>query len=359
MIQRICDAVKQKADAMLITSPINIRYVTSFNCSAGFCLVLRDKVYLLLDFRYFESAKTKQKNGFAHKNVDIVLQENSVYEQIKNMLTDCKTVLFEDKTLTYRQYCTLKEKLCDFELVPGSDVIDKLRASKTQYEIENIKKAQSITDKTFEYMLGIISDNVGKSYFTENYAVNMLEQYMKEQGAQTNAFDTIFLTGTKTSLPHGTPENTVVSKGFLTIDFGAKYDGYCSDMTRTLCIGKPDVQMLKVYNTVLEAQNRAFEKICAGVAGKHIDNIARDFIYQNGYKGCFGHSLGHSLGLDIHEWPNFSPSEEGLIPENAVISVEPGIYLEGKYGVRIEDIVRVTDKGFENLTKSKKELIVI
>lgn len=359
MIQRICDAVKQKADAFLVTSGKNIRYITSFACSSGFCVVLKDKVYLILDFRYFESAKIKQNNGLIQKDIDIVLQENNVYEQIKALLFGNKSILFEDKCISYRQYCTLKEKLCGFELVSGSDVIDKLRASKTESEIENIKKAQCITDKTFEYMLGIISDNVGKNDFTERNAVILLEQYMKTQGADGIAFDTIFLSAQKTSLPHGTPDDTAVSKGFLTIDFGAKYNGYCSDMTRTLCIGKPDKEMLKVYNTVLEAQKRAFEGIISGVVGKDVDKLARDYIYQNGYAGCFGHSLGHSLGLDIHEGPNFSPSEEGVIPDNAVISVEPGIYLEGKFGVRIEDIVRVTKNGFENLTHSKKELIVI
>ncbi len=359
MIRKIAKAVNSKSDAFLITSDKNIRYVTSFCSSAGFCLVVKERIYLIVDFRYYESAKIKQNNGLIDKNIEILLQQNNVYEQIITLLKDCKKIMFEDKTVSFRQYCTFKEKFSKFDLVSGSYVLDELRSSKFEYEIENIVKAQSITDKTFDYMLGVISDNVGKNDFTERKAVILLEQYMKTQGADGVAFDTIFLSGQKTSLPHGTPDDTVVANGFLTIDFGAKYNGYCSDMTRTLCIGKPDDDMKRVYNTVLEAQSRAFDGIYAGVLGKDIDKLARDYIDQSGYKGAFGHSLGHSLGLDIHEGPNFSPSEEKIIPENAVISVEPGIYLKGKYGVRIEDIVRVTQNGFLNLTQSKKELVII
>ena len=207
-------------------------------------------------------------------------------------------------------------------------------------------------------MLSFISDNLGKKDFTERALALELEYFMFRNGADTKAFNTIAVSGKKSSLPHGVPEDIPVAQGFLTMDFGAKVGGYCSDMTRTVYIGKPSDEEIKVYNTVLAAQNAAFPVIHGGVLGKDVDKAARDVIEGAGYTGAFGHSLGHSLGMEVHERPNFSPSEQGVVPSGAVLSVEPGIYLEGKYGVRIEDIVFVTDEGCENLTHSSKELVV-
>ncbi len=357
--QKLKSLVKQNGDALLLLSPVNRRYVTGFASSDGYVLCIGDKIYNILDFRYFESAKIKQNEGKIDKNVEIVLQDKAPFEIVKDLLGDSKTLLVEQDFISFSMYKKLENAFKNITLCDGSKMLNECRMQKTAEEISKIKKAQSITDLAFSHILDFISDNVSRKDFSEKSIALEIECFMKKNGADDIAFDTICVSGTKSSLPHGTPSYEPLQKGFLTMDFGAKYDGYCSDMTRTICVGNPTDEMKKVYNTVLEAQNRGFEKIKANVIGSVPDKAARDFIDNTGFKGAFGHSLGHSLGLEIHESPNFSPKCDKEIPENAVLSVEPGIYLEGKFGVRIEDIVRVTKDSYENLTHSPKELVVI
>lgn len=357
---KICEKVAEKADAMILLSPTNRRYVTSFQSSAGTVVVKNGKITFFTDFRYYESACIKQKQGIMDEDIEIRLQDAKYMDNLKELLSDCKTVLFEDGFVSFGTYNWYKNSLDFAELTPGgSGIMAEIRSIKTAQELANIVKAQEITDKTFSFAVKYISDNIHRADFTERELQLEMDYFMLRCGADGLAFDTIAISGKKSALPHGAPENIPVSTGFLTMDFGAKYGGYCSDMTRTVCIGKPDEEMLKVYNTVLDAQKAAFEVICADVIGKEPDLAARSVIDGAGYAGTFGHSLGHSLGLEIHEGPNFASGVESPIPENVVISVEPGIYLEGKYGVRIEDIVRVKQGGFDNLTRSTKELIVI
>lgn len=359
-IKKLSAGLSGKADALVVLSPVNRSYVTGFASSDGYCVVKNDEVVFITDFRYFESVQIKQQKGDIDKDVKLVLQDKNVWFQLKEILSDCRTLMFEENYVSVALHESLKKTFSDKEIVfGGSALLSQCRSIKTPQELELIKKAQSITDKTFTYMLSFISDNAGKKDFTENALSLELEYFMFRNGADTKAFNTIAVSGKKSSLPHGVPENIPVSKGFLTMDFGAKCDGYCSDMTRTVYIGTPYDEEIKVYNTVLSAQNAAFPVIHAGVVGMEVDKAARDVIENAGYKGAFGHSLGHSLGMEVHERPNFSPSEQGIIPCGAILSVEPGIYLEGKYGVRIEDIVYVTDNGYENLTNSSKELFVI
>jgi len=357
---RLVSKLSGKADGLILLSYVNRSYITSFSSSDGYCIVKPDEIVFITDFRYYESACIKQQKGLIDKDIKLVLQGKNVWMQIKEIVSGCKKLMFEENHVSVAMYENMKKTFSDKELVTGaSQLLSECRSIKTSYELSLIKKAQSITDKTYTYMLSFISDNVGKPDFTEKNLALELEYFMYKNGADTKAFDTIAVSGKKSSLPHGTPEDVPVSKGFLTMDFGAKVGGYCSDMTRTVYIGKPSDEEVKVYNTVLCAQNAAFPVICGGVIGSEVDKAARDVIENAGYKGAFGHSLGHSLGMDVHERPNFSPSEQGWIPAGAVISVEPGIYLEGKYGVRIEDIVFVKEDGFENLTHSFKELFVI
>ena len=358
--KQICDLVKEKADAFIILSPVNRRYVTSFESSAGAVVIYDGKITFFTDFRYYESACIKKQQGLMDADIEICLQDTKFMENIKQMLSDCKTILFEDGFVSYSTYNVYKKSFDFAELVPGgSELMSSIRSVKTEEELCNIIKAQEITDKTFYYAVKYISDNIHRTDFTERELQLEMDYFMLHCGADGLSFDTIAISGKKSALPHGVPENIPVSKGFLTMDFGARCVGYCSDMTRTICIGKPDHEMLRVYNTVLCAQNAAFEVIRADVVGKEPDIAARTVIDGAGYAGRFGHSLGHSLGLEIHERPNFASGAEITIPENAVISVEPGIYLEGKYGVRIEDIVCIKKGGFINLTHSTKELIVI
>ncbi len=357
---KICEKVAEKADALILLSPVNRRYVTSFQSSAGTVVVRNGKITFFTDFRYYESACIKQKQGIMDEDIDVRLQDGKFMETLKDLLSGCEKILFEDGFLSYGTYNWYNNSIDFAELIPGgSGIMAEIRGIKTEEELSNIVKAQEITDKTFTFAVKYISDNIHRSDFTERELQLEMDYYMLRNGAEGLSFDTIAISGKKSSLPHGAPENIPVSKGFLTMDFGAKYGGYCSDMTRTICIGKPDDEMLKVYNTVFDAQKAAFEVIRAGILGKEADLAARSVIDGAGYAGTFGHSLGHSLGLEIHEGPNFASGVEAIIPENVVISVEPGIYLEGRYGVRIEDIVRVRDGGFDNLTLSSKELIVI
>lgn len=356
-VEKIRKRIADETSALLITSDSNRLYASGFKSSAGFMLVSKEECNLYLDSRYCEMAKIAKSQGKLQPETMVLPIEKKRREYISDFCerNKIKTLLCEDRSLTVYQYSQLEGEtsgICKISCM-GS-LLEDCRVSKDESETELIKKAQKITDMAFSHILGYITPNV-----TEMDVALELEYFMRKNGAESTAFETICVSGTKSSLPHGKPENIKLGKGFLTMDYGAKYQGYCSDMTRTVCIGRPTDEMKKVYDTVLEAQKRAFNEISAGIIGKKVDAAARDYIYSQGYKGCFGHGLGHSLGIDIHESPNFSPSCDIEIPKGAILSVEPGIYLEGKFGVRIEDIVKISDFGFENLTQSTKELIII
>jgi len=356
-IERIRQRLSSDTEALLITSDSNRLYASGFRSSAGFMLISKDKSLLYLDSRYCEMAKIAKEKGKLQSETEVFLIEKKRREYIGDFCKsyNIKTLLCEDRSLTVAEFRQLEGETSGICKISGmGSLIEDCRICKDEDEITNIKAAQKITDMAFTHILGFITPDV-----TETDVALELEWFMRKNGSEGTAFETICVSGAKSSLPHGKPENIKLGKGFLTMDYGAKVNGYCSDMTRTVCIGKPDEEMLRVYNTVLEAQKRALDAICAGITGRMADAAARDHIYANGYKGCFGHSLGHSLGIDIHEAPNFSPNCELEIPENAVLSVEPGVYIEGKYGVRIEDIVKISEFGCENLTESTKELIII
>lgn len=358
--EKIKNVSDKEFDAVLVMSPINRRYITSFPSSAGFVLITPQKTVFITDFRYYGSALEAQKTGKIDTGIEILLQDGKVWDNISQIFSNSHNILIEESYLTISTLDGLKGRLSDKNLVNGASyAIAKLRSIKTDEEVGFITKAQEITDRAFTHILGFLSDNIGKPDFTEAKVALELEYFMRANGAEGIAFDTIAVGGIKSAMPHGVPESIPVSNGFLTMDFGAKYNGYCSDMTRTICIGNPTDKMRTIYNTVLEAQLKALDLISAERTGAEIDAAARDFINNNGYEGKFGHALGHSLGLEIHESPNFSAGETGLIPQGAVISVEPGIYLDGEFGVRIEDIVNITENGCKNLTKSTKELIIL
>ncbi len=355
-IEKLRNAIIGKADAFLITDDISRRYVFGFDSSAGTGVVTQNRAVLFLDFRYYEKALVEQNEGRLPADISILPANGTRTEMIGSFFKEenISRVLFEDRRTTFYDFQILQKHLCDICFLPSDGIIEHLRAAKDEYELSMIEKAQSITDSAFTHIVSFI-----KKGMTESEVTLELEYFMRKNGADGLAFDTICVSGKKTSMPHGTPDNTVIGDGFLTLDFGARFGGYCSDMTRTICVGKPDSDMLKIYDTVLKAQAAAFERIKEGVCGSYVDAAARDLIYDAGYEGCFGHSTGHSLGLEIHESPNFSPRETNKIPGNSVLSVEPGIYIEGKYGVRIEDIVILTENGYKNLTNSTKDIIII
>jgi Xaa-Pro aminopeptidase len=228
-----------------------------------------------------------------------------------------------------------------------------LREVKDKGEIEKINQAQIITDMAFEHILGILSTDI-----TETDVACELEYFMRKNGAEDKSFETIAVSGKKSSLPHGVPSNTRLEKGFLTMDFGATFEGYHADMTRTVSIGKADEKMIEIYDTVLKAQLSALECLRVGITGADADRVAREIIDKK-FKGAFGHSLGHGVGLEIHESPTLSYRNDFPLETGNVVTVEPGIYIPNFGGVRIEDLVVIRESGCENLTSSVKELIEI
>ncbi len=335
--------------ASLILSEQNRLYLSGVDSSDGAVLITANSAYLIVDFRYFEIAKSKA-NGF-----DVVLAERSLLDCAKGLCEkeDVTTLFIEDDYVTVSLNNKIKNVFQNVKIDYLGSLILDMRAVKTEEEIKRIVNAQCLTDDTFTHILSFL-----KPGLTEKDVATEIDYYMQKNGAQCSAFKTICVSGKNSSLPHGEPTNmTLTQNSFLTMDFGAKLDGYCADMTRTVVIGKADDEMKQIYNTVLDAQISALQSIRANVLGCDVDFAARDIISKRGYGKNFGHSTGHGLGINVHESPSFSPNFKKEIKENSVLSVEPGIYIEGKYGVRIEDIVVVGANEARNLAKSDKKLI--
>ena len=341
-------------DAAVISSEINIRYLSGFNYTDGYILVTDKKAYLLADFRYIEAAREVVDAS----DFEVIMPDTSMLVCMASLLDEnkSKTVMYEDKTLACADLERFKKFFTGCELVPGASVlVDDLRLYKDKDEFAAMIKAQSITDAAFEHILKVLTPNM-----TEIDAALELEFYMRSHGSEGTAFETIAVSGSASSRPHGVPRNVKLEKGFFTMDFGAKCDGYCSDMTRTIVLGRADEEMRRLYDTVLKAQLAALDMIKEGIACRDADLTARGIIDSAGYKGCFGHSLGHGVGMYIHESPAFASRvpEDIRLSRGHVVTVEPGIYIEGKYGCRIEDMIGVREDGsIYNFTHSRKELI--
>ncbi|MBO5253621.1 MAG: aminopeptidase P family protein [Clostridia bacterium] len=340
--------------AVLVHSRPNRYYLTSFPSSAGILLVTAGKAYYLLDFRYAEAARAKAKGA---EVVDLMNMD----ETLKGLLTKhgVQEVYMEYTALPYGTAMRYK-KICESagaEAIFDTTLDDALKAQriiKSEEEIGKIAAAQAITDKAFTHILGFIHAGV-----TEREIALELEFFMRKNGADGNAFNPIVVTGKNGSQCHGVPGDTVVQDGdLITMDFGAMLNGYNSDMTRTVAVGHVSDEQRDIYNTVLRAQVAAIDAIRAGVRCCDIDKVARDII-ETPYPETFGHSLGHGVGFEIHEWPGFSKVDQSLTEPGMVITVEPGIYVAGKCGVRIEDMIVVTEDGCRNLTHSPKELIIL
>ena len=338
-------------DALLITSAPNRRYATGFPSSAGAAVVTKDTAYFFVDSRYIEAAAAKIPGAVvqeAYSPASYLERINAVIEK-----HGVKRLGFEEEEMTVSAFRRYEEGL-KAELVPGQALLQDLRAIKGGEELEVMKKAQAISEKAWLALMNKLTTDM-----TERQAAYELTYLMMEYGADDSSFDPIFVSGPASSMPHGVPQDVKIRPGFLTMDFGALLDGYCSDTTRTVCIGKPTDEMKKVYDTVLQAQLAGIAAAKAGALGSTIDGAARKVISDAGYGEYFGHSFGHGLGIEVHEVPNASPRWEKPIPAGAVISAEPGIYLPGKFGVRIEDVLYITENGSENLTALPKELIIL
>lgn len=351
--EKLFSVLPADIDAALVTGDVNRRYFTGMKSSAGTILAFKDKAYLIIDFRYIEAAEKKVKDA------EVVLQ-GKLFEQINELLTKhgAKNVAIESDTMTVSELNMYKERITAAEVVSSSalsDAIGELRIVKSEDEIEKIIKAQRIAEAAFENVLNFIKPGV-----TEKEIGLCLDYFMLKNGAEALSFDTIAITGANTSLPHGVPgDNVVKQNSFVLMDYGATYDGYHSDMTRTVCVGKPTEKMEQIYNIVLDAQLKSMAAIKEGVLGSDIDKIARDIISEAGYGRMFGHSLGHGVGMEIHETPNAAPSSKHVFKENMIVTVEPGIYIPDEFGVRIEDFVIVKKDSFVNMTLAEKSLITL
>lgn len=340
-------------EAFLVFYGPNRFYLTGFNSSAGVVVITPKSADFIIDFRYYEKAKRLVKS------CNVILSDR-LWQQINEIFKNqsIKMVYTETRTIPLNEFTLLKKNLSGFNVSDDKcqeDFLYSLRAVKSEEELSYMRQAQALTDDTFEYILDYIRP--GK---TEKAIALEMEFYMRRRGSEGVAFDFIVVSGENSSLPHGTPTDRIVKKGdFITMDFGARFNGYCADMTRTIALGEVSEKQKFVYNTVLNAQLAAIEQIKAGAVCKDIDAVARDIINNAGFDGCFGHGLGHSLGVEVHESPSFNLRDTTKLKSGMVLSVEPGIYIENEFGVRIEDVICVTDLGCENLTKSPKELIVL
>lgn len=335
-------------EAALVSSYPNIFYYSGFTSEDAYLLISHDKQILITDSRYTIQAY-EQAKGF--EVVDISKGFEEIFKQI-----DAKYIGYEEDTITVKQYRDFKRKITDKqELAEIQKKLTKLRKVKDEDEIRRIAEAEKIGDEAFEFVLNKIRPGV-----TEKEIALELEYFMKRHGATTLSFDTIAASGKRSAMPHGTASDKIIEKGdFLTLDFGCVFEGYCSDMTRTVAVGEVDGKQREIYETVLKAQEKALDIMCVGVECSTVDEAARKIIKEAGYGANFGHGLGHSVGIEIHEMPSLSPKCNEKLKNGHVITVEPGIYIEGFGGVRIEDLVVVTDDGIRNLTNSPKELIIL
>lgn len=341
-----------EVDALLLTSVYNRLYAAQYRVAEGVAVVTREGAYYFTDSRYIEAAE-KNLKGFT---VRMTHPGSSEIERINEVIGEhtIKKLGFEENDMTYGDYLRYNEAL-HAVLVPMQAKIDAFRATKEPWEIELMRKAQAITDRAFAEVITRI-----KPGMTELELQAELIYCMYKNGGTGLAFDPIVVSGPNTSLPHGVAGERVIQKGdFVTMDFGASYMGYCSDMTRTVAVGYATDEMKHVYDTVLKAQLTAIAATKAGVPGKDIDGTARKVIADAGYGEYFGHGYGHSLGLEIHENPSPNASNVEPLPAGVVCSAEPGIYLPGKFGVRIEDVTIITENGCEDVTGSPKNLIIL
>lgn len=341
-------------EAVLITSDINRRYFSSFQSSAGYVLITKDETYLIVDFRYFEAAKLKSKNV-------TVIKMSNLKQDFSSLVSkhSIKKIHLENDRITFAGHKQIKDMFSEFgvEIAENNDligVIKSIRMYKSDDEIKQTIEAQRLTDEAFNYILPKIKEGV-----TEREIALDIEFFMRKNGAERVAFDLIVVAGTKSSMCHGVPGDNIIKKGdFITMDTGAVVGGYHSDMTRTVALGCVTDEQKAVYNKVLEAHMAVLDAIKPGEVCSDIDKIARDIIDAE-YSGAFGHSLGHGVGFEVHEFPVLSSRDNTILEKGMLVTDEPGIYLEGKFGVRIEDLVLVTENGNQSLTKSPKELIIL
>ncbi len=351
-LEKYRSVLTEEVQGLFLTSRYSRMYAAEFDIAEGYAIVSKNGARYYTDSRYIESAQ-RDIHGFEVVEINA---SNPLSELLNQGIKDLSitTLGFEEAYLTVAELNSFRDKL-SAELVPFQSKINGFRGQKEPWELDRMRKAQEITDRAFTEVCPRI-----RAGMTEKELAAELIYCLYKNGAEGLSFDPIVVAGPNTSMPHGVPGDRPIAEGdFITMDFGVIYGGYCSDMTRTVALGFATEEMKKVYRTVLEAQLAGIAATKAGVTGAAVDGAARQVISDAGYGQFFGHGYGHSLGLEIHEAPNCNARNTQPLPVGAVCSAEPGIYLPGKFGVRIEDVVIVTEDGCENITHSPKELIIL
>ena len=355
MIKKLQSLLKEKGSnyCALIISSENRRYFTEFESSDGFLLVSSERSVFITDGRYIEAAE----NQISNCEVKLL---GKTYPQLSEILWEmnCKHLLIESTRMTVSTYNSLKGVLKNTSISTDStldNLINSIRSVKNHKEIESVIKAQRIAEDAFQHILKFIKTGV-----TEKEIALELDFFMLRNGGEGLSFETIAVSGKNSSMPHGVPSDKKIENGdFITMDFGTIINGYHSDMTRTVAVGFVTDEMKNVYDTVLKAQQNCLDNIKAGMSCKDGDMLARKVINDSGYGKYFTHSTGHGVGVEIHEFPNLSPASDSILKTGNLVTVEPGIYIPGKFGVRIEDMALITESGCNNLTNAPKELLIL
>lgn len=350
-VKRLREAMRKAgADAALITSDINVSYYSGFSGNSSQLLITQDKKLFFTDFRYTEQAEAE---------TDFTVVETKANERIKTIFeyarnNRAKKLGVDLSEVSHYSYKSYLENTDEENIVDLSSAIHAQRAIKDESEIELIAKGARHNDELFAHMCNILKPGMSELDIKAE-----IIYFMNKHGADI-AFAPIIASGPNSSLPHATPTDRKIGPGdFVTMDYGCRFDRYCSDFTRTVAISYIDKDMQKVYDIVNNAAMRAFEALKAGVSGKDVDGAAREYIAKAGYGEAFGHGLGHGVGILIHEAPTLNALSEEVLAPGMVVTIEPGIYLKGRYGVRIEDICVVRDGGFENLSAAPRDMIII
>mgnify|MGYP003290545280 CR=1 FL=1 len=351
-IERARALMPENVGGILITSEINRFYFTDLKYTDSALLITRDGAYSFADFRH----DGLLRDAVGDVYTIIMPEKEGLYSAAAEVCRNEKitSVLYESMSVSVDEHAAITKAMEGIKLIPAGTLFLELRTVKSEYEISKMKEAQKLTDEAFAHILPLLNTNI-----TENEVALELEFFMRKRGASGVSFDYICVSGKESAKPHGQGRNVPLEKGFFTMDFGCIYDGYMSDMTRTVSIGTPTDEMKKVYDTVLKAHLAVAGQLKAGMTGKEADTIARDIINGAGYEGYFGHSLGHGVGIEIHEQPNLSQRNVKPLPVGAVVTNEPGIYLPDRFGVRIENMLYLTKDGVIDLTGAPRELIVI
>jgi Xaa-Pro aminopeptidase len=339
---------QNKLDGILVTSPYNRRYITGFTGTAGVAIISENDSRFITDFRYTEQANEQAKE------FQIIEHKTPIEQEIKTQLKEMNIsrLGFEQDHVTFGEYA-LYSKTFEVDLVPVSGIIEEIRLIKTTEELDILKEAAKIVDDAFEHIQTYIKPGVKEIDIS-----NELEFFMRKQGATASSFDTIVASGYRSALPHGVASNKEIQSGELvTLDYGALYKGYCSDITRTVAVGEISDQLNDIYHTVLEANMKGVKGTKPGMTGKEADDLTRNYIEEKGYGKYFGHSTGHGIGLEVHEGPTLSKRSDKVLQPGMVVTIEPGIYIASVGGCRIEDDIVITENGNERLTFAPKELI--